>query len=147
MRRLYINPQTLDRRTLLLFDPLEALGIAFVSLADGIDATTPAGRLQMHILGSIVSKTHTRPMYFCTGTCTEYSRTDQYWYVSHVPVGFFEVAMPDSSPPALSATFRATSKCCLDEFHAREPTSQQERNEPCPDARAVPWIQLGKVCR
>jgi hypothetical protein len=28
-------------------------GIAFVSLAEGIDATTPAGRLQMHILGAI----------------------------------------------------------------------------------------------
>ena len=27
--------------------------MAFVSLAEGIDATTPAGRLQMHILGAI----------------------------------------------------------------------------------------------
>jgi DNA invertase Pin-like site-specific DNA recombinase len=27
--------------------------IAFVSLAEGIDATTPAGKLQMHILGAI----------------------------------------------------------------------------------------------
>src|SRR5207244_2757482 len=26
---------------------------AFVSLAEGIDATTPAGKLQMHILGAI----------------------------------------------------------------------------------------------
>ena len=32
---------------------LQALGIAFVSLAEGIDATTPAGKLQMHILGAI----------------------------------------------------------------------------------------------
>ena len=29
------------------------LGIAFVSLAEGIDATTPAGKLQMHILAAI----------------------------------------------------------------------------------------------
>ena len=34
-------------------DELQALGIAFVSLAEGIDATTPAGRLQMQILGAI----------------------------------------------------------------------------------------------
>ena len=27
--------------------------MSFVSLAEGIDATTPAGRLQMHILGAI----------------------------------------------------------------------------------------------
>ena len=27
--------------------------MAFVSLAEGIDATTPAGKLQMHILGAI----------------------------------------------------------------------------------------------
>src|SRR5262249_38629887 len=36
-----------------LLDELQALGIAFVSLAEGIDATTPAGKLQMHILGAI----------------------------------------------------------------------------------------------
>lgn len=27
--------------------------MAFVSLAEGIDATTPAGRLQLHVLGAI----------------------------------------------------------------------------------------------
>ena len=32
---------------------LHALGVAFVSLAEGIDATTPAGKLQMDILGAI----------------------------------------------------------------------------------------------
>jgi DNA invertase Pin-like site-specific DNA recombinase len=36
-----------------LLDDLQAFGVAFVSLAEGIDATTPAGRLQMHILGAI----------------------------------------------------------------------------------------------
>jgi DNA invertase Pin-like site-specific DNA recombinase len=36
-----------------LLDDLQALGISFVSLAEGIDATTPAGKLQMHILGAI----------------------------------------------------------------------------------------------
>ena len=29
------------------------MGVAFVSLAEGIDATTPAGRLQLHVLGAI----------------------------------------------------------------------------------------------
>src|SRR5262249_49967112 len=36
-----------------LLDDLQALGVSFVSLAEGIDATTPAGKLQMHILGAI----------------------------------------------------------------------------------------------
>lgn len=36
-----------------LLDELQALGVGFVSLAEGIDATTPAGKLQMHILGAI----------------------------------------------------------------------------------------------
>ena len=29
------------------------IGVAFVSLQEGIDATTPAGKLQMHILAAI----------------------------------------------------------------------------------------------
>ena len=41
------------KHLITLLEELQALGIAFVSLAEGIDATTPAGRLQMHILGSI----------------------------------------------------------------------------------------------
>ena len=36
-----------------LLDEIQALGVAFVSLAEGIDATTPAGKLQMHILAAI----------------------------------------------------------------------------------------------
>ena len=36
-----------------LLDELQVLGIAFVSLSEGIDATTPAGKLQMHILAAI----------------------------------------------------------------------------------------------
>jgi len=36
-----------------LLDDLQALGVAFVSLGEGIDATTPAGRLQMHLLAAI----------------------------------------------------------------------------------------------
>ena len=36
-----------------LLDELQLLGIALVSLAEGIDATTPAGKLQMHILAAI----------------------------------------------------------------------------------------------
>ncbi len=30
-----------------LLDELQVLGVAFVSLQEGIDATTPAGKLQM----------------------------------------------------------------------------------------------------
>jgi DNA invertase Pin-like site-specific DNA recombinase len=41
------------RHLILLLDELSALGVAFVSLQEGIDATTPAGRLQLHILGAI----------------------------------------------------------------------------------------------
>src|SRR5262245_49857892 len=41
------------RHLITLLEELPALGIAFVSLNEGIDATTPAGKLQMHILGAI----------------------------------------------------------------------------------------------
>ena len=41
------------RHLITLLDELQALGVSFVSLAEGIDATTPAGKLQMHILGAI----------------------------------------------------------------------------------------------
>src|SRR6187551_97732 len=41
------------RHLILLLDELTAVGVAFVSLAEGIDATTPAGRLQLHVLGAI----------------------------------------------------------------------------------------------
>lgn len=33
-----------------LLDELQALGVAFVSMGEGIDCTTPAGKLQLHIL-------------------------------------------------------------------------------------------------
>jgi hypothetical protein len=38
---------------ILLLDELQALGIAFVTLGEGIDGSTPAGRLQLHILSAI----------------------------------------------------------------------------------------------
>lgn len=41
------------RHLITLLEELQALGVAFVSLNEGIDATTPAGKLQMHILGAI----------------------------------------------------------------------------------------------
>lgn len=41
------------RHLVLLLEELQALSIQFVSLAEGIDATTPAGKLQMHILAAI----------------------------------------------------------------------------------------------
>lgn len=41
------------RHLILLLDELAAVGVGFVSLAEGIDTQTPAGRLQLHILGAI----------------------------------------------------------------------------------------------
>jgi DNA invertase Pin-like site-specific DNA recombinase len=41
------------RHLIALLDELQAMGVAFVSLAEGIDATTPAAKLQMRILGAI----------------------------------------------------------------------------------------------
>jgi DNA invertase Pin-like site-specific DNA recombinase len=41
------------KHLIALLEELQAIGVAFVSLAEGIDATTPAGKLQMHILGAI----------------------------------------------------------------------------------------------
>ena len=41
------------RHLILLLDDLQAIGVAFVSLSEGIDATTPAGRLQLHVLAAI----------------------------------------------------------------------------------------------
>jgi len=36
-----------------LLDDLQTVGVAFVSLGEGIDATSPTGRLQMHLLAAI----------------------------------------------------------------------------------------------
>ncbi len=41
------------KHLITFLDELHALGVAFVSLGEGIDATTPAGKLQLHILGAI----------------------------------------------------------------------------------------------
>src|SRR5580765_4797971 len=41
------------KHLITVLEEFQALGIAFVSLAEGTDATTPAGKLQMHILGAI----------------------------------------------------------------------------------------------
>ena len=41
------------KQLITMLEEVLALGVAFVSLAEGIDATTPAGKLQMHILGAI----------------------------------------------------------------------------------------------
>jgi DNA invertase Pin-like site-specific DNA recombinase len=41
------------KHLITLLEELQALGVAFVSLHEGIDATTPAGKLQMHILAAI----------------------------------------------------------------------------------------------
>src|SRR5688572_111816 len=41
------------RHLILLLEDLQAVGVAFVSLGEGIDCTTPAGKLKLHILGAL----------------------------------------------------------------------------------------------
>jgi len=41
------------KHLIMTLDELAALGIAFTSLNEGIDTTTPAGRLQLHLLAAI----------------------------------------------------------------------------------------------
>ena len=40
------------KHLITLLEELQALGIAFVTLGESIDTTTPAGRLQLHLLGA-----------------------------------------------------------------------------------------------
>ena len=41
------------RHLVTLLEDLQAVGIAFVSLGEGIDCTTAAGRLQLHVLAAL----------------------------------------------------------------------------------------------
>src|SRR5262245_59235846 len=41
------------RHLVTLIEELQSIGIAFVSLGEGIDCTTPAGKLQLHILAAL----------------------------------------------------------------------------------------------
>ena len=41
------------RHLILLLDELTALGVGFVTLGEGIDTTSPTGRLVLHVLGAI----------------------------------------------------------------------------------------------
>src|SRR5436309_9049746 len=41
------------RHLVTLIEELQTLGIAFVSLGEGIDCLTPAGKLQLHILAAL----------------------------------------------------------------------------------------------
>ncbi len=41
------------RHLVTLLDELHAVGVSFVSLGEGIDCTTPAGTLQLHILAAL----------------------------------------------------------------------------------------------
>jgi DNA invertase Pin-like site-specific DNA recombinase len=41
------------RHLVVLLDELRTVGVDFVSLNEGIDATTPAGKLQLHILAAL----------------------------------------------------------------------------------------------
>ena len=41
------------RHLVTLLDELHLIGVSFVSLGEGIDCTTPAGRLQLHVLAAL----------------------------------------------------------------------------------------------
>lgn len=41
------------RHLVTMLEEMQQLGIAFVSLGEGIDCTTPAGKLQLHILAAL----------------------------------------------------------------------------------------------
>jgi DNA invertase Pin-like site-specific DNA recombinase len=41
------------RHLVTLLEELQTIGVAFVSLGEGIDCTTPAGKLQLHILAAL----------------------------------------------------------------------------------------------
>ena len=41
------------RHLVTVIDELQALGVAFVSLGENLDLTTPAGRLQLHVLAAL----------------------------------------------------------------------------------------------
>lgn len=41
------------KHLIMLMDDIQALGVKFVSLAEGIDCTTAAGQLQLHLLGAV----------------------------------------------------------------------------------------------
>ncbi len=41
------------RHLVTLIEELQTMGIAFISLGEGIDCTTPAGKLQLHILAAL----------------------------------------------------------------------------------------------
>jgi DNA invertase Pin-like site-specific DNA recombinase len=41
------------RHLVLLLEDLQAIGVGFVSLNEGVDLGTPAGRLQLHILAAL----------------------------------------------------------------------------------------------
>jgi DNA invertase Pin-like site-specific DNA recombinase len=41
------------RHLILLLDELQAVGVGFVTLGEGIDTTSPTGRLILHVLGAI----------------------------------------------------------------------------------------------
>lgn len=41
------------RHLVTLIEELQSVGVAFISLGEGIDCTTPAGKLQLHILAAL----------------------------------------------------------------------------------------------
>ena len=41
-----------------MLEELQHVGVAFISMGEGIDCTTPAGKLQLHILAALAEFEH-----------------------------------------------------------------------------------------
>ena len=96
------------KHLITLLEELQALGVAFVSLAEGIDATTPAGKLQMHILGAIAEFERERIRERVRLACSAPGRKDGAW------VGQWEGCPLNASrvsPDCRVRSPRAGSKC------------------------------------
>jgi hypothetical protein len=84
------------RHLILLIDELTAVGVGFVSLNEGIDTTTAAGRLQLHVLGDCSSRARARPR-TCEGRAGARQETRA------------ETGPSESHPPLSGRTFGADS--------------------------------------
>jgi DNA invertase Pin-like site-specific DNA recombinase len=62
------------RHLILLLEELTALGVGFVSLGEGIDTGTPAGRLQLYLLAAIAQFERNASSSGCAQGCRGHAR-------------------------------------------------------------------------
>ena len=101
----------------ILLEQLRAVGVQFVSLNEGIDATTPAGKLQLHILAALAEFERERIAACVAFKSTRYSATNRSclavsallidttpWTVfSSLPCPRFPVPLPNHDVPSTGA--------------------------------------------